>query len=72
MNWIFPECGCNMEGSTSNVCDQTTGACTCKPGWLGDKCEGKLKTEIYSRFQRIQMQLSWIHNYSVSYLLTRL
>ena len=34
-----------MEGSTSNVCDQTTGACTCKPGWIGDKCEGKLKTE---------------------------
>ena len=58
MNGIFPECGCNMEGSTSNVCDQTNGACLCKPGWLGDKCEGELKTETNSRFQSIQIQLS--------------
>ena len=39
---IFPECNCNVRGSTNkNACDQTTGFCTCKPGWIGNKCQGK-------------------------------
>ena len=36
------ECDCNEEGTINgNVCNQVTGACTCKPGRSGEKCEGK-------------------------------
>ena len=43
-NLIYAECECNEEGSTNdNACHQTTGVCTCKPGWHGYKCQqGKL------------------------------
>ena len=45
-NLIYAECECNEEGSTNdNACHQTTGVCTCKPGWHGYKCQqGKQKS----------------------------
>ena len=47
---IFAECGCNEEGSANgNVCHQTTGACSCKPGWFGKQCQGKLKLTTLSQ-----------------------
>ena len=39
----FAECPFFEEHS---IYDEQTDTCTCKPGWIGDKCEGKLKTEI--------------------------
>ena len=39
-NLVFAECECSREGV---LCDKTTGACTCKAGWLGELCHGKLK-----------------------------
>ena len=48
---IFAECECNEEGSANaNACHQTTGACTCKAGWFGNKCQGKLKLTILSQW----------------------
>ena len=39
---ICLECGCNEEGDANgNNCLQTSGACTCKSGYIGDKCQGK-------------------------------
>ena len=32
------ECGCNALGSESLSCDPQTGACRCKSGFVGDKC----------------------------------
>ena len=64
-HFIFPECECNKEGA--DVCDQLTGVCTCKPGWIGEKCEGKLKQKYV--YIRLQMQLSWIHNYSFNQIM---
>ena len=37
---VFAECECSREGV---LCDKTTGACTCKAGWFGELCQGKLK-----------------------------
>ena len=39
-NLVFAECECSREGV---LCDKTTGACTCKAGWFGELCQGKLK-----------------------------
>ena len=41
---IFAECGCNEEGSINDVCEQTSGQCSCKPEQYGETCDkGKLK-----------------------------
>ena len=48
---IFVECECNEEGSANDkACHQTTGVCTCKAGFHGDKCEGKLKLTPLSQY----------------------
>ena len=39
-NLVFAECECSREGV---LCDKTTGACSCKAGWFGELCQGKLK-----------------------------
>ncbi len=37
---MFPaDCGCNTTGSLDSTCEQLTGACTCKPNFVGDKCD---------------------------------
>ena len=46
---IFPECDCNEDGVTESICDSKTGACSCKPGVHGNKCQGKLKPTILSQ-----------------------
>ena len=47
---IFAECECNKEGSANGkVCHQTSGVCTCKPGWFGKKCQGKMKLNVASK-----------------------
>ena len=57
-NITVPECECNLEGSTNgNVCDQTTGSCTCKPEWSGNKCQGKLNPITQYQYQRMKMHL---------------
>ena len=33
------ECTCNMDGSVDNVCDVTTGECTCKDNIIGELCD---------------------------------
>ena len=38
MNKIFAECQCNVEGSTSISCDESSGKCDCKDFVVGDKC----------------------------------
>ena len=48
---IFTECECNEEGSGNDgACHQTTGVCTCKAGWFGNKCQGKLKLSPMSQW----------------------
>ncbi|XP_069778449.1 laminin subunit alpha-1 isoform X2 [Narcine bancroftii] len=32
-------CDCNVNGSSSEVCDLTTGRCQCRPNVLGQKCD---------------------------------
>ena len=49
-NTIFVECECNEEGVTESICDSKTGACSCKPGRFGNKCQGKLKLIILSQW----------------------
>ena len=45
--FLFSDYECYEAGSLhGNVYDQTTGSCTCKKGWIGDKCQGSLKLNI--------------------------
>ena len=37
-------CDCFMKGSLGNMCDQTTGQCLCKPGFIGRSCHDKNET----------------------------
>ena len=48
---IFAECGCNEEGSVNDACDQTSGQCTCKPGFSGIRCQGKLNLNTKINFK---------------------
>ena len=46
-NLFLTECECYEKGTTNgNLCDQTTGACSCKAGYFGEKCLGKIKVTI--------------------------
>ena len=49
-NLIFAECECNKDGVTESICDIKTGDCSCKPGWFGKKCQGKLKLTPFSQW----------------------
>lgn len=31
-------CGCDADGSTSEICDKSSGKCDCKDSVVGDKC----------------------------------
>ena len=33
------ECTCNMDGSVNNICDVTTGECTCNENIIGEVCD---------------------------------
>lgn len=33
------ECGCDLQGSTSAMCDPLGGQCNCKPNVMGRRCE---------------------------------
>ena len=44
-HFSFLECLCNVEGSETAACDETSGKCTCKSNVIGDKC-----TECASEF----------------------
>ena len=48
----FTDCGCNEEGSIDNNCDKTTGVCSCKKNWFGDKCQGKLHLLTFESVNR--------------------
>ena len=38
------DCDCNIEGSANGkLCGPSSGQCTCKPGFSGRRCQGKLK-----------------------------
>ena len=64
-NIIITDCGCNKEGSTNDACDQTSGQCTCKPGWTGNKCQSKLKLIICIQYKTLKMFILWVRKYEV-------
>ena len=37
--YVFTACQCQEEGSISNICDDRTGQCRCKPNYVGQNCE---------------------------------
>ena len=40
MTHIYVECNCDTDGSSSHVCDSTSGKCSCKSELIvGDKCD---------------------------------
>ena len=63
MKDIFSECDCNEKGSKNITCNQTSGACTCKSGWIGDKCQGNLNLLQKSTSMQKERTLI-IHHYS--------
>ena len=41
--FLLGKCECDLDGSANgNLCDIQTGVCTCKGGFSGDNCEGKI------------------------------
>ena len=39
---MIAECECDEEGSANGkICHQMSGTCNCKPGWEGQRCDGK-------------------------------
>ena len=52
--FIFAECGCTKEGSANDACDKTSGECSCRPGWLGNKCQSKLKLIICIQYKTMK------------------
>ena len=57
IDFIFAECDCYMEGTTS--CTQATGRCICKPGWMGDKCQCKPKPKVNIIYQGLKDMASF-------------
>ena len=55
INWqlflFLPDYECYEENSVYGYeYDPTTGNCTCKAGWFGNKCQGKLKITKQSQW----------------------
>ena len=39
LSLLHAACGCDSDGSSDNLCDQSTGQCSCRPNVSGLKCD---------------------------------
>ena len=67
MTHIYVECNCDTDGSSSQVCDSTSGKCSCKselivgdkcdkckPGYFGfPDCKGKVITNVFGLLNKL-------------------
>ena len=42
--FFFSDCECDNKGSSGLSCDDVNGKCTCKLGYIGDKCDSCLSS----------------------------
>ena len=56
MVFNFTECECDgVENSIEgNFCAQSSGECSCRPGWTGKKCQSKLKLIICIQYKTMK------------------
>ena len=59
---LFPAYECFEEGSVYDYeYDPTNGNCTCKPGWFGNICQGKLKLTPLSQWSdHKKLLIPWV------------
>jgi laminin alpha 1/2 len=43
----FQTCNCHAQGSRSSQCEQSTGACSCRPGFAGMQCDRCIQPGFY-------------------------
>ena len=47
---ILIACNCDVDGSIDSSCNASTGACTCKVGFVGSKCNRYTVDIIYATY----------------------
>lgn len=59
-------CDCDVGGSISEACDQTTGACTCKPNIIGKQCNEPRPGYYYAMLDYLLYEAELAKGFGVS------
>lgn len=54
---FFPDCGCDIGGSVSNICDKNTGKCMCQSRVTGRTCKEPLPAHYFPTLYQYQYEV---------------
>lgn len=53
---MLTDCGCDVGGASSSICDKSSGQCFCRPRITGQTCKKPLQTHYFPTLHQYQVE----------------